>query len=728
MDRRRKALAAAAVVIASFAFASSASAASIVVDTTADDAGGTTGSCSLREAIGNANTDAVSTNGCTQGSGTDAITFDPSLRDLPISLLPDAAHGGDANHGELLITSSMTIAGVGMGQSTINAATGSRVFDINGLAGQVGLSDLSVEGGQVAANDTAFGGGIWSAATGLTLTNVRVKGNSVTANGTSGDTTANGGGIYQSGTLTMDHTVVTSNTAIANNALVTDGSAIADGAGVDSAGATQITDSTIASNTALASDAHGSGVANGAVALGGGIFSSAAVSLLRSTISSNNVTSTAPDGSVAALGGGIRLSNGASTFQLSTIAANTISASGADTFQDGGGIMIVPGATLILQSDTIASNGPATGSSVGANLGPALNLTLFLKNTIVALPRGGTSANCDGPITSLGFNYDDTGTCNLNTDDDFPGFAPVLAGSIPVDNGGPTKTIALLPNAPIIDQGSNNGQTNPTQDQRGFARPVDSVNFPNLAGGTDIGAFEAQAPPIPTLTSTSPASPAVSNVSPEVTGTIASGPTSAESANGVGIFDDPGCSDPAVGGDTPTNFVTTGVTASAAANSTTTFYARSGNAYGIFSPCSSSFLTYKLDSLGPAVTIDTGPTDPTNHTPAFTFHGTDASPPIGFMCSVDKGTPSFSPCVSPFRPAPLADGSYTFRVQGTDALANVGAATTRTFKISTPVSTPPPSSNPPTTTSPAILTKKKCKKKAKKGSASAAKKCKKHKK
>ena len=61
-------------------------------------------------------------------------------------------------------------------------------------------------------------------------------------------------------------------------------------------------------------------------------------------------------------------------------------------------------------------------------------------------------------------------------------------------SGGPTRTMALPLTSPAVDQGIGNGLTT---DQRGLARPVDLLEIPNAPGGdgTDIGAFEVQAPP-----------------------------------------------------------------------------------------------------------------------------------------------------------------------------------------------------------------------------------------
>jgi Bacterial Ig-like domain len=59
------------------------------------------------------------------------------------------------------------------------------------------------------------------------------------------------------------------------------------------------------------------------------------------------------------------------------------------------------------------------------------------------------------------------------------------------DNGGPTLTHALLEGSPAIDKGNSFGEST---DQRGLPRPSDFVGITNAADGSDIGAFELQAP------------------------------------------------------------------------------------------------------------------------------------------------------------------------------------------------------------------------------------------
>jgi hypothetical protein len=63
---------------------------------------------------------------------------------------------------------------------------------------------------------------------------------------------------------------------------------------------------------------------------------------------------------------------------------------------------------------------------------------------------------------------------------------PLLLGTAPADNGGPTRTWAFDQASPGIDAGQNDGC--PSVDQRGYSRPWDG-DFDHIAT-CDIGAFE----------------------------------------------------------------------------------------------------------------------------------------------------------------------------------------------------------------------------------------------
>ncbi len=122
----------------------------------------------------------------------------------------------------------------------------------------------------------------------------------------------------------------------------------------------------------------------------------------------------------------------------------------------------------IIRNGTGVSNNSPTGLSGGT-------ITFTLTNSIVV----SNTTNLAGakPITDGGFNIT-TGTAAQ---------AGLDPGGLK-NNGGSTKTIALLVGSPAIDQGGS-GTFN---DQRGVRRPIEYNTIPNATGGngSDIGAFE----------------------------------------------------------------------------------------------------------------------------------------------------------------------------------------------------------------------------------------------
>ena len=131
-----------------------------------------------------------------------------------------------------------------------------------------------------------------------------------------------------------------------------------------------------------------------------------------------------------------------------------------------------------------------SGHSI-ANLG-----AVSLRNAILSAPAG--AANCfgTGTFTSADHNLAGDTSCNLTGAADLQGSDPLL-GPL-ADNGGPTPTMALLDNSPALDRSSAGGATT---DQRGLARVYDFPGPPNAIGGdgADIGAFERQAVPTPSV-------------------------------------------------------------------------------------------------------------------------------------------------------------------------------------------------------------------------------------
>jgi len=355
----------------------------LTVDTNFDENDGdySAGDLSLREAVGLAN-----------GSiGADTITFAAALSGQTITL------GGT----ELEITETLTIDATALAQNvTIDANSGSRIFNITAAAGDFTLAGLTLTGGRT----TTDGGGIQFNSGGqLTLDQSTVSGNSTVGFG------ARGGGILSSGDITL------TNSTISGNSTTDD---FAFGGGISSSGTVTLTSSTVSGNSTA-----------GDYAFGGGIHSSGTVTLTSSTVSNNHADYS------NAIGGGIWNSNGTITITNSIVAGNTAG---------GGSPDINPGSGIF-------------------------DINFSLLGTAVT-PDAGGSGNI--------FN---------NT----PLLGPLA------DNGGPTQTHALLFGSPAIDAGDPAIVSPPSFDQRGsgFDRVRDGDAIPGAV--IDIGAFELQAPIVP---------------------------------------------------------------------------------------------------------------------------------------------------------------------------------------------------------------------------------------
>lgn len=272
---------------------------------------------------------------------------------------------------------------------------------------------------------------------------------------TGGDSTAGesqeinlGGGIHNKSGIVLDRVELVANTA--------DG-----GGGMFSIPGTKpiVRDSLIAGNTAVE---------------GGGLRIDSGATIINTTITGNRLVAIAPDSipqkpvgavvlvvdEIAGYGGGIDHRGGS----LLTIVNSTIT--GNHAIKGGGGL--AAGQTYTPVSDQL----------------PLGRVTL--RNTIIA---GNTSEagplDCrtnEVPFESLGHNIDTDRSCFLTGRGDRPGLDPRLAPL--ADNGGPTRTLALLPASPAIDAGDTEGC--PRADARGIARPQ--------GAGCDIGAFEYVAP------------------------------------------------------------------------------------------------------------------------------------------------------------------------------------------------------------------------------------------
>lgn len=235
--------------------------------------------------------------------------------------------------------------------------------------------------------------------------------------------------------------------------------------------------------------------ATGSNSLGGGLYLGANFFISDCTVSQNS----------AANGGGIYVENNSNNIfpmiMLSTIDHNTASVGGGGTyirnFVDisdstvanntaplGGGLYIdqPPNAGgLLIRACTVTGNSANPNSGGGIYVAGTSSDTATLLNVIVAFQQSG------GNIVASSWGNDGG---NITTDDPNLNLDP----SGLQFNGGPTKTIALLPGSSAIDTAATAAfdfDGSKFRDQRGLDRPVGS--------NRDIGAYEYNPSPCATV-------------------------------------------------------------------------------------------------------------------------------------------------------------------------------------------------------------------------------------
>jgi CSLREA domain-containing protein len=486
----------ATVVIASLLLAASASAGiRLTVTTTADPLIGSLpdSQCSLREAIGASNTSTtVGTADCpSTGSPSETqIGFDPSLGASPVINL------NLANPNLSVLNNDVTITG----PATVSGATDSGWRVITSSTVNLTLTSLTISNGS--ENVEGLGGGILQNGGRLFLNSSTVSGNKTTRTLTT-SASAQGGGIYSTGPVTLTDSIVTNNQAVAICTICTGGS-IALGGGVEASNTDLTMDNSVVSgNKAIASGDSNAGVE----ADGGGVRTDGDVLIEHSTVNGNldSATNTG-GGTVTAQGAGMLFHGATSTIdvELSTIANNLMKVTGnLGTSQLGGGIENFDSSDANYFSDTIVGNGLDPASSTagvqGLNFqsaGVGVGSRTF-NNTIIANPVGSVGSNCFGDTP-----YSDDSAPNL----EFPGsisdpcfdathmnvmHADPLLGALG-SNGGATPTLVPAATSPVIDQGRASDQNDLTEDQRGLTRPVVFSGLSHPFDGSDIGAVEVQ--------------------------------------------------------------------------------------------------------------------------------------------------------------------------------------------------------------------------------------------
>jgi CSLREA domain-containing protein len=370
-------------VIMSFGHDSHVNAAVITVNSLSD-AASADGSCTLREAILNANLD--STGGsvdCAAGSGADTIAIAVAGTIGLTQPLPD-------------LSSDMTIDGLGISQTTITRSGSAPEFRIfTKTAGAATISRLTISGGVVRGaagptGESAVGGGIRSNSGPLTLDTVRVSSNQVISGYRTGlggfVSSAIGGGVYSFHALTLINSQVIQNSATGGDSSIFAG--LSQGGGIAAIGPLTITDSNISHNSSTGGNNTGG---RGGPAHGGGIYIlpgsqpglTAEAVITGSTISDNR--STGGDGTYVgplaggvATGAGVETEGGTVTLRLSrSVISNNVATAGNGGFSLGGGFRINPSSHLFA-SDCLISGNKALGpfGGYGGGIGSEGDLTV----------------------------------------------------------------------------------------------------------------------------------------------------------------------------------------------------------------------------------------------------------------------------------------------------------------------------------------------------------------
>lgn len=399
------------------------------------------------------------------------------------TLRANQAVGSQAMGGAIYNAGTLTLIGCQLIENTARGLPG-----VDGVAGTLGYASVdqfgvcrpsvfSGNGGPGGTGGHAFGGAIFNAFNcGASAISCTIETN-VAEGGA-------GGAGGPAGTMSGCRS---NTTAMASGGMPGVGGS-AQGGGIYDLGLLTVTASTLAGNTARGGDGGKGGRADtyptrgglGGYAAGGALWTAGDSYVTNSTIAENQ-----------AAGG--RGGPGADSQNCSSPSLN-----GSGGKAESGGIF--NGANLFIHSTTIWNNLAIGGSGTNANnacptsagevgVTVAASLTTSdgstrLLNSIVG--NLNSTQNCAGSVVDIGYNIcsdysaDFTATSSRNATD------PMVAGL--ANHGGPTRTIALVSGSPAIDTGDP-GSCLPT-DQRGVSRPVGSA--------CDIGAYEGQGfyPPI----------------------------------------------------------------------------------------------------------------------------------------------------------------------------------------------------------------------------------------
>jgi hypothetical protein len=475
-----------------------------------------------------------SSNGADYGGGMENNGSNPMLTSVTFDGNTATSSGG----GMLNYSSSPTLMNVTYSDNS--AGWGGGMYNESGSSPTLTNSTLS-------GNSATWGGGIYNFSGALTVTNSTLlentagnidvigggggiyndtSGNVTLMNSTlSGNSAAYGGGIENTGTLTVTNSSTLSGNSAhskgggiynttSGNATVTNSSLLGndapfEGGGIYNEGGLTVTDSTLSENSAWNSNGNGGGIdnwygtltvtnstlsGNSALNDGGGIYNyHANITMRNSTLSGNSAHG----------GGGIYSEQSVVAVTNNTLTGNSAYA--------GGGIFTYL-STLTVTSSTLS------GNSSGLR---AISGTLNFANTIIAHSTSAVDCVADTIATNVN-NLVQDGSCSAGGIN-FKSGNPLLVAL--ADNGGPTWTMALQADSPARDAGDDATCAAPpvnNLDQRGITRPQ--------GAHCDIGAYEfVSTPPPGAFDKSAPANGATGiSTSPTFSWAASSGVTSYE--------------------------------------------------------------------------------------------------------------------------------------------------------------------------------------------------------
>lgn len=445
------------------------------------------------------------TTGGPSGSGSlpDAMARVPAGGVIGIDCLGDVFC-----RSEFRISTPLRILGVSPGYTRIrNAIATNRFFSV--LAeGSLTLENLGLAVGR------ALSGGAISNLGRTTISGCIFRDNQTTG--------ADGGAIFSSGQLRVDHTLFELNMAYAAvTGWFLDSPPVSGGAIKAAGGLVAISACEFVRNAAYADDSRKSEAYSG---LGGALaFNSSIVQIDSSTFLENSARGGAggpgqnygpfylpPGIGGAALGGGLFSTNSLLFITNATFVGNQTIAPGR---RSEGAAMFAGGAsTSGVFFATIVSNscsGPANVLTNGAAIRAEPTANVFITASILSRNLSGDGVSHAVNVASAGYNL-------VDRSNDWPKASTDLIGDpqlFPLaDNNGPTRTLAPAWSSPAVDAGVPHPLI--AVDQRGLPRPSGLFS--------DIGAVELQqGPPIIASQSQGTAVPIGSEITPSA---VAIGP------------------------------------------------------------------------------------------------------------------------------------------------------------------------------------------------------------